>query len=116
MAVLVLFLGGIGGAFSRLLIDKRLQAGRGTPTPWSGLAVNATGCFVLGALAGLAHTRSMPTLSALLAAAIMTFSIFGYATSRLVEDHHFGRAGLTALVGWLIGTATASVGLLLTLN
>ncbi|MET7775006.1 CrcB family protein [Streptomyces mirabilis] len=117
MALLLLFLGVVGGAMSRHLIERTVQTRRTTPLPWGGFVVSAAGCFVLGILTGLAYTHDMPTGTVrLLGAAITAFSIFGYETMRLLEDRQPGKAGLHALGGWAAGTAAATVGVLVAMS
>lgn len=107
MRWLILFAGGGLGAVLRfalaLWVDQRAQVA----FPFGTLAVNVTGCFVIGLLATFAdeHRILSPALRLFLVAGVLggftTFSTFGLETWRLVED------GLTGLAVW---NAFASLG------
>jgi CrcB protein len=89
---LILFAGGGLGAILRfalaLWVDQRAQV----EFPWGTLAVNVTGCFVIGLLATLAdeHRLLTPALRLFLVAGVLggftTFSTFGLETVRLLEQ------------------------------
>ena len=79
--------------------------------PLSTFAVNVMGCFVIGALAGLAEHRDMfsPDLRLFLLPGLLggftTFSAFGYEAVFLLRRGEFGvalaYAGLSVAVGFL---------------
>jgi CrcB protein len=118
MALLLVFVGGMGGASLRYLIERAVvRRWRGTALPWGAFAVNIGGCFMLGVLTGGATARDLPVwVTVLLGAAITTFSVFGYETFELLRQGLTGRAGARALGGWLMGTAAAVVGVLVSMG
>ena len=114
MRWLILFAGGGLGAVLRfalaLWVDERAPAA----FPWGTLAVNVTGCFLIGLLATLAdeHRLLPPAARLFLVAGLLggftTFSTFGLETWRLVEDS-LGTTALLYVVGSLAGTLSSVV-------
>ncbi|WP_055585431.1 fluoride efflux transporter CrcB [Peterkaempfera griseoplana] len=115
MAVLLVFLGGAVGAPLRYLVDRAVQKRHDSVFPWGTMAVNLTGCLILGALTGAAAVDGMPSDVLLLAGTglcggLTTFSTFGYETVRLLENGSFAEAGLNALGSLFAGLAAAAIG------
>lgn len=102
-------LGGMLGASARYALDLAWPTAPGG-VPWATLAVNATGCFLIGVLmatlSGIA--RSHPLLRPLLGTGLMggftTFSAYAVQVDSLLRE---GRA-LVAL-GYLAGTAVIAL-------
>jgi CrcB protein len=107
----IFFGGGIGAVLRYLLqgfVQERAAAARGWAAlfPWGTLAVNLSGCFAIGLLAGLFESRwlAAPTLRSFVLIGVLggftTFSTFGFETFALA------RAG-----GWVLalGNVAASV-------
>jgi CrcB protein len=110
MQWLVLFAGGGVGAVLRfavtLWVDERTQL----TFPWGTLAVNVSGCFLIGLAATLAdeHQLLTPLQRLFLFAGVLggftTFSTFGLDTWRLLEE------GLSRLaVGNVIASLAGSL-------
>ena len=100
MKWLALFAGGGLGAVLRfaLWVDERAPVA----FPWGTLAVNVSGCFLIGLVATLAdeHRLLTPLARLFLVAGVLggftTFSTFGLETWRLAEE------GLSRLALWNI--------------
>ena len=110
-----IFLGGAAGALARVWLGTALPNGGGWP--WTTLAINASGCFVLAAVAGGLQARPSagrywrPLLGAGLCGAYTTFSTLQVQIVELVEHHRpvlaagYGLASVAAGLGavWLGG-------------
>lgn len=110
-AVTVLLLGLAGGlgAGTRFIIDGLVRAKVRTALPVGTIAINITGSFLLGLLAGAVITHAAPPeLQAIAGTGFLggytTFSTASFETIRLVQS---SRTGLALLNG--IGTAIAAV-------
>lgn len=112
MGLLLVILGGVGGAALRYVIEKGVfQVWRRDPFPWVPFTVNFAGCFVLGVLLGRATASGLPvSVYVLLGAAITAFSVFGHQLIELLQRGLHAMAGLRALTGWLVGTGAAVAG------
>ena len=89
MTVLLVFAGAILGAPLRYLADRSVQAKHDSLFPWGTLAVNISGCLVLGVLAGLGTGLPSPLLALLgtgFCGALTTYSTFSFETMRLWEQ------------------------------
>jgi CrcB protein len=103
--------GGAGGAVARYLVSGWVQRARplaalgrwGPALPWGTFAVNLTGCFAMGLLAGLLQERFVvaPEARALLLIGVLggytTFSSFALETLRLAQDGSFLPAAANVL-------------------
>lgn len=102
-------LGGMAGASARYGLDLAWPAAPGG-VPWGTLAVNATGCFLIGVLmatlSGIArpHPLLRPFLGIGLLGGFTTFSTYAVQVDTLLRE---GRA-LVAL-GYLAGTAVIAL-------
>lgn len=112
MGLLLVILGGAGGAALRYAAEKGVfQVWRGDPLPWAPFTVNFAGCFLLGILLGRANAYDVPSsVYVLIGGAITAFSIFGHQLLELLRSGQHGTAGLRALVGWFVGSAAAVAG------
>jgi len=111
-AVLLVALGAALGAPARYLTDRLIQARHDSVFPWGTLAVNATGCLILGFLAGL--PVSEPVMAAIgigFCGALTTYSTFGYETLRLARDRARFYAAANAAASVLAGLGAAYCGL-----
>jgi CrcB protein len=89
------------GAIARMLLDGSVSARVGRGFPWGTLAVNLTGAFVLGVLAGAAVSGDALRLAGTgFLGAYTTFSTWMLETHRLAEDGR-GRPAVVNIVGSL---------------
>jgi len=106
--VAVAFGSAIGGV-ARYLLATSLQERAGTLFPYGTLAVNLTGCLLIGFVMRLALDTGefSPALRALLTAGFCggftTFSTFAWETMAEVEEGAFHRAGLYVGTSLLLG-------------
>jgi CrcB protein len=102
MTLLVVGLGGAGGAIARYLVGGWVQSLSGTFFPWGTFVVNLTGSFALGfVLVWLQSTVATPELRALIAIGFLgsftTFSTFSYEALSMLRDGQWWQAtGYTA--------------------
>lgn len=118
MSVLLVAVGGAGGAVLRYLIDRRVQRRSGSDFPFGTLIVNVAGSAVLGFLAGLALAGHEPDAVRLavgvgLCGSLTTYSTFGYETITLFTQRARLHAVLNVVVTVLAGFGAAALGLLL---
>ncbi len=115
MYLLAVFLGGGLGALARgglaALVGRFLEH----PFPFGTLAVNLTGCFLIGMLWGLSETFAFPLrLRALLftgfLGAFTTFSTFGLESIRLVLNDEWSFAALYVTASNLVGLGLVYLG------
>ncbi|MDC0768993.1 fluoride efflux transporter CrcB [Streptomyces sp. HD] len=107
---LLVIAGAMVGAPLRYLTDRAVQSRHDSVFPWGTLAVNVTGCLILGlltgaAVAGVASSHLQLLLGTGLCGALTTYSTFSYETLRLTETG----AGLYAVVN-IVGSVTAGLG------
>jgi fluoride exporter len=89
------------GAIARLLLDGSVSARVGRGFPWGTLAVNLTGAFALGVLAGAAASGDALRLAGTgFLGAYTTFSTWMLETHRLAEDGR-GRPAVLNIAGSL---------------
>ena len=110
MNALLVGAGGFAGALLRYALGGLVHRQLPLATfPYGTLSVNLLGCFLIGALAGLADSRQLFTPELRLVAFIgllggfTTFSTFGYETVVMARDGEFMRAawnvGLHVVLG-----------------
>jgi CrcB protein len=113
MIALLVAVGAAVGAPLRYLVDRAVQTRHDSLFPWGTFAVNATGSFILGALAtGAAHSPG-PVLALAgtgFCGALTTYSTFGYETVRLLQDRARLYAVLNAAASIIAGLGAAAVG------
>ena len=85
---LVLGIGVIGGAgaIARFLLDGAVSRRSGGRFPWGTLAVNVSGSFLLGVVAGAVEGDAYRLLATGLLGAYTTFSTWMLESHRLGED------------------------------
>ncbi|GAA3729013.1 CrcB protein [Spinactinospora alkalitolerans] len=114
MTALAIALGAAVGAPARYLIDRFVQARHGSAFPWGTLAVNITGCLLLGALTALAPSAPVAALLGTgFLGALTTYSTFGYETVRLAQEGAGPLALLNAATSLLAGLGAAYCGAVL---
>jgi CrcB protein len=110
---LVLGIGLIGGAgaLGRFLLDGAVSARLGRDFPFGTLAVNLSGAFVLGVLAGAALSEDAARLLGTgLVGAFTTFSTWALESHRLGEDGRLRLGTLNFAVSLVAGVALAWLG------
>ncbi|WP_431925259.1 fluoride efflux transporter CrcB [Nonomuraea jabiensis] len=113
MTVLLVALGAAVGAPLRYLTDRLVQGRHDSVFPWGTLAVNLTGSFVLGLLAGLPTDATWSAvLGAGLCGALTTYSTFSYETLRLTQDGSRFYALANIIASVVAGLGAALTGLL----
>jgi CrcB protein len=101
-------LGGVG-ALARFLLDGAVS--RGGSFPWGTFAVNLSGAFALGVLAGAAVGGDTYRFAATgLLGSFTTFSTWVLESHRLGEDGQFRPALANLLVSLVLGMALAWLG------
>jgi CrcB protein len=107
--------GGLGSAL-RYALAGAVQGRAGGAFPWGTLAVNWTGCLVIGLLWGMVEARGIHPGSGFrvfvfagILGGFTTFSSFGLETVALVGAGHTG--GALAYVGASVGVGLALVAL-----
>jgi CrcB protein len=103
-------LGGVG-AIARFLLDGAVSSLTGRQFPWGTLAVNLSGAFALGVLAGAVVTGDALRLEGTgFLGAFTTFSTWVFESHRLGEDGELGW-GVANLLGSLaLGIAAVWLG------
>ncbi|MFC8362139.1 fluoride efflux transporter CrcB [Streptomyces griseorubiginosus] len=115
---LLVVAGAVVGAPLRYLTDRAVQSRHDSVFPWGTLAVNVTGCLILGLLtgavaAGAAGSHLQLLLGTGLCGALTTYSTFSYETLRLAETgaRFYAAANVTASLVAGLGAAFAGVAL-----
>ena len=109
----VLAIGAIGGvgAIARFLLDGAVSQRAGRSFPWGTLAVNLTGAFVLGVLAGATISEDAYLLAGTgLVGAYTTFSTWALESHRLGEDGQLRLGALNFAVSLVLGVLVAWAG------
>ena len=117
MTVLLLALAGGLGAVARFLVDGAVTAARSWRYPVGTTAINLTGSFLLGLLAGLVGGAVLPGSAFLVLGTgflggFTTFSTAAYETVRLLEQQRWGAALAHGLGQVVVATVLAAVGFL----
>jgi fluoride exporter len=111
--VVVAVLGG-AGAVGRLVLDAAVSERTGDAFPWGTLAVNLSGAFLLGLLAGAGVTGDALLLAGTaLLGSYTTFSTWMLETQRLTEERQHRKAVLNIAVSLVLGVAAAELGRLI---
>lgn len=110
LTILLLGLAGGLGAGTRFVVDGLVRSRVRTAVPVGTIAINVTGSFLLGLVAGAVIAHAAPVeLQAIAGTGFLggytTFSTASFETVRLIQSR---RTGLALLNG--IGTAVAAVG------
>lgn len=111
MQILLLIVFGAAGTLARYGLQGLVQERAGGTFPSGTLAVNLSGCFLLGIIGryALQHLSFSPDLRMAVTVgffgAFTTFSTFGWETMRMLEDGEWMRASLyvgASVIGGLI--------------
>ncbi|MEX2048232.1 MAG: fluoride efflux transporter CrcB [Gemmatimonadota bacterium] len=118
MTVLVVGLGGAGGAIARYFVGMWVQGLTGAAFPWGTFTVNLTGSFALGfALAWLPYAAPAPELRALVAVGFLgsftTFSAFSFEALAMVRDGAWVPAAAYTLGSVALGVLGVAAGAVL---
>ncbi len=106
-------LGGLG-ALARFLLDGALAGRVQTSFPVGTFAVNISGAFALGVLAGATDDPDLLLLAATgLIGAYTTFSTWALESDRLAEDGEFSLAAANFILSLVLGVAIAWLGTLI---
>jgi len=105
----------LGGA-SRYLVGELVQRSAPTTFPVGTLAVNISGCFLLGLI--IRYAIETPTVSPELRAFLSigicggytTFSTFSFETARMMEDGEWTRAALYVALSVLVSLGAVFLG------
>ena len=96
--------GAVAGAPLRYFVGSRVQSLHWGFLPWGTLAVNITGCLLIGLILGIAEQRDTLSREARLLlvtgflGSYTTFSAFGWETYDLARSDEVVRAGAYVLV------------------
>ena len=109
---------GATGATLRYLVDGAIGDRMEGAFPWGTLVINASGCFLLGLIIGLALYHAFPTTPKLIlgtgfCGAYTTFSTFTFETVRLIEEGAVNEAFRNAVGTAVMGATAAALGLAL---
>ena len=103
-------LGG-AGAIGRFLLDRVVSARAGRAFPWGTAAVNLSGAFILGVLAGAAVAGDGQRLWGTgLLGAFTTFSTWAYESHRLGEDGETRLGAANLALSLALGLGAAWIG------
>jgi fluoride exporter len=99
------------GALLRFALDGAISARAGRDLPFGTLAVNVSGAFALGFLAGVSLTGDALVLAGTATlGAFTTFSTWMFETQRLVEDGESRGAVANVLVSLAVGLGAVALG------
>jgi fluoride exporter len=109
---LVLGIGVIGGAgaIARFLLDGAVSQRVGGRFPWGTLAVNASGSFLLGVVAGAVDGDAYRLLATGLLGAYTTFSTWMLESHRLGEDGRLRLGAANFALSLAVGIAAVWIG------
>lgn len=116
MKILQLVVGGAIGTVSRYLLGGLVYRFFGTGFPYGTLAVNLSGCFIIGFLASVAekkfifNTDVRTFLMIGFCGAFTTFSTLIFETDALVRDGEIARALMNVLLSVILGFLLFRVG------
>ncbi|TDC20262.1 fluoride efflux transporter CrcB [Streptomyces sp. 8K308] len=103
--------GGVVGAPLRYLTDRAVQWRHDAVFPWGTLAVNVTGCLLLGVLTGAAPSEDLRLLLGTgLCGALTTYSTFSYECLRLAETGAWALATTNVLLNVALGLGATFTG------
>lgn len=116
--LLLIAVGGAGGALLRYAISGLAYRLLGETFPWGTLAVNVAGCFLIGLLWGLTERAPLPPHANLflftgILGAFTTFSTYGLETFSLLRDGEVVLGLANILASNVIGLAGVFLGLVL---
>ena len=114
--VLAVALGGALGAVSRYGLDRAIESRSSSSFPWATLAVNVSGCLLVGFLiAAVVDRHEAPAwvragLIVGFCGGYTTFSTFAQETLDLAEGRATGLAVANAVLSVALGIAAVAVG------
>ncbi len=114
--ILQLVVGGAIGTVSRYLLGGLVYRLLGTGFPYGTLAVNLSGCFIIGFLASVAEKKFIfnadvrTFLMIGFCGAFTTFSTLIFETDALVRDGEVARALMNVLLSVILGFLLFRVG------
>jgi len=117
MKILMLIVFGAAGTLARYGLQGLVQERAGGTFPSGTLAVNLSGCFLLGIIGryALQHLSFPPDLRIAVTVgffgAFTTFSSFGWETMRMLEDGEWMRASLYVGASVIGGLALVRLGM-----
>lgn len=119
--LVLVFLGGGFGAVCRWLVSRASVRLFGSAFPWGTLAVNLTGCFLIGLVLGLAERglggkQIKPLAVAGFLGGLTTFSSYAYETADLLRRGAWGKALANVALDNMGGLVLAALGLALGLK
>lgn len=116
MTYVYIVAGAVVGAPLRYFLGSRVQAGAGGAFPWGTLAVNVSGCLVIGLVLGFAEGRGSLSREARLLlvtgflGSYTTFSAFGWETYALARADDLGRAVVNVVLSLVLGLVAVWAG------
>ena len=120
MTLLVVAVGGALGSVARYLFSTAVLRATGSLFPVGTFAVNVTGCFVFGLIAGAAEQRVQlaPEMRMFLLVGILggftTFSSYAFESFALVRDGQFAAAAINIAGQVVAGLAGMWAGYVIT--
>ncbi|MEA2423078.1 MAG: fluoride exporter [Thermoleophilaceae bacterium] len=106
-------LGGVG-AIGRFALDSAVSERVGSQLPWGTFAVNVSGSFLLGLLAGVALSGDALLLAGVaLLGSYTTFSTWMLESHRLAEQGRRGAVALNLAGSVAVGIGAAALGRLI---
>jgi fluoride exporter len=109
----VALLGGVG-ALLRFAVDGLVAERAGSEFPWGTFAVNISGSFVLGLLAGAAlHGDALLLAGTAVLGSYTTFSTWMFETHRLGEEGVLALALVNIVASVIVGVGAAELGRLI---
>ena len=108
--LLLIFVGGGLGTLARWAVSGLVARRIGETFPWDTIAVNVTGCFIIGVFAALTGPEGRAQAPASFRQFFMigicggytTFSAFGLQTLTLAEDGEWFKAGANAVLSLVL--------------
>lgn len=118
LTLILLGLAGGLGAGTRFVVDGLVRSKVRTALPVGTIAINVTGSFLLGLLAGAVIVHAAPAqLQAIAGTGFLggytTFSTASFETVRLIQSRRAGLALLNGIGTAVMGVAAAAAGLAL---
>jgi CrcB protein len=107
--VILVGLAGLAGTLGRYCLSGLVARRYGETFPWGTLVVNATGCFLTGAIYYLSEERFLisPIFRSMILIGLLggftTFSSYGLQTFTLLREGEFGLALLNITLSNLLG-------------
>ena len=114
-----LIMGGVFGTLARYTLEGLVYKFAGASFPYGTLAVNLSGCFLIGFLASISEEKFLLSANARLllmvgfCGAYTTFSTFMFETANLIQDGETWRAFSNVIASVIIGFILFRLGVLL---